>query len=59
MGAGRQEHSFSLSDSECFSCLYKYCHYLIQQFELATAIKSASRCCAERNYFSAFGFLAL
>lgn len=58
-GDVKRGEPFLISNPEHFSFSYKYCHYLILQFKLATAIKSASRCFAKRNYFSTVGFLAL
>lgn len=58
-GDVKRGESFLICSAENFSFSYKYCHYLILQFKMATAIKSASRCFAERNYFSVAGFLAL
>lgn len=55
----KERSSFSRSDAKCCSRSHKYCRRLILLLELAAAIKPASRCCAARNDFSAFGFLAL
>lgn len=58
-GGVKRGELFLIGSAEHPSFSYKYYHYLILQFKMATAIKSASRRFAERNYFSAVGFLAL